>query len=156
MRMIILAASASLGLGAAFAACTDSEPLASSSSDDGGVESGPLDSSAPSDSSTPEDAANDGDAGDGGTESMCPLPGTIGSAKCHACVQSKCCTQIATCNGDPGCKAMFLCVSECLPKPDAGGCVEGCFATHDAGDNYFAVDDCVATDAPEGCADDCS
>lgn len=154
--MIILAVSASLGLGTAFAACTDSEPLAAPASD-GGVESGPLDSSAPSDSSTTLDAAGEGDSGDGGAESMCPLPGTIGSATCHACVQSKCCAKLAACNEDVGCKAMFLCVSECLPKPDVVECYDGCVATHDGGGAAYAdFDDCVASDAPEGCADDCS
>jgi hypothetical protein len=160
MRIIFLAVSAVLGAGAAIVACSNDGDAPGTSAPDGGnrPDAGTgtgTDSGTSSDSSVPGPDASD--AGDSGPGSMCPLPGPIGSQKCHTCVQAKCCTELANCNNDVDCKAQFLCISDCLPKPNPADCVDNCFATHpDASTNYTPFDTCVASDAPEGCADDCS
>lgn len=87
----------------------------------------------------------------------CTLPGTYGSKQCMSCVGATCCDEVTTCANDEHCKPLQECVLGCLPKPDAGGCLDDCLATYPAGKTLWEdVDHCWFGKPPAGCLVECT
>jgi len=132
-----------LALGVSSLAAAFAAPGCSSSPYGGGTSDATSSSSSGADTGAQEaggDAAGDADAASPERASMmCAFPGI---APIQACVNASCCTQWATCLGDPACIAITTCALDCsgISPGDAGDWIanQQCFAqcTADAGAAY--------------------
>lgn len=87
----------------------------------------------------------------------CNLPGAYGSAECMSCVADHCCAPITACESDATCKTLQACVLGCLPRPDAGGCREDCYAATPEGRALWTpIDTCWFGTPPAGCLVECT
>lgn len=84
-------------------------------------------------------------------------------AGCYSCLETKCTSQLAACNSDPKCAALFSCVVETCAGGSAGtACLTGCYTSSGAssdpgilttGENLLKCDQAnCATDCPAGTA----
>lgn len=107
------------------------------------------------DGSSPSDARSE--AGDADAAPSCVLPGVYGSNECMACIGDRCCAEVTSCEAQPECKELQRCALECSPKPDAGGCLAGCFETYPSGKaRWDAVYACWFGTPPGGCLVACT
>ncbi len=131
---------------ATFVVACESSTSAPAQAED--LDASPPVSEAPAEASTP-DAAVDA--------KTCALPGVYGSKECMACVADECCGFVEACEAEPACKALQRCALDCLLKPDAGGCLDGCLATSPEGRaTWDRVDKCWFGPPPGGCLVPCT
>jgi hypothetical protein len=143
-RAVVL--SCGLVIGALLACSESTSPSAGEDGEDAGSDA--ADATA--------DVVLDGPA-DASEAASCTLPGVYGSKACNACVAARCCGLITACENDVKCKPLQACVLECPTKPDAGGCYQGCLATHPEGRALWdPIFDCWYHTPPEGCLVECT
>ena len=91
--------------------------------------------------------------GDAGATGNCPDWGD--RPDCTACLKSNCCSQVAACNNDPGCKAFVECTRPC-PDPNTGTseCVQACVSEAGSSgiDAWNAAVVCMGNPCKDTCA----
>lgn len=78
----------------------------------------------------------DNDCGDGTDEQGCPS-----QTPCADCIESRCTANLAQCNANPSCVALFNCISGCN---GSDLCVQGCGRSYPSGiDDFIDFVECV-------------